>query len=262
VSGASEREALAELASGWRGELLGVSLLVLDRCDSTQDVARRLLDRLAAEEKPPGPVLVVALEQHSGRGRRGRRWESPAGLGLWASLLLAVERRDLESLPARVAVALARALFRWLPGLRIKWPNDLVCDGRKLGGVLIEVVSRGENGSWAIIGFGIDRGPGEVGPAGQSTTLHELLGAEASPSLAALLVACGEALRSELAAPAGGWLERYRDLSAHAPGEELCVVLGEGRIAGRFGGLDERGALRLRIGGEERVVTSGDVFQW
>jgi len=206
--------------------------------------------------------MVVALEQSCGRGRRGRRWESPPGRGLWASLLLPVERDELESLPARAAVALAQALSRWLPRLRIKWPNDLVCDGRKLGGILVEVVTRGERGSWAVIGFGIDRGPGEVGPAGPSTTLHELLGEDGSPPLSALLSTCGESLWSELAAPARGWLDRYRRLSAHAAGDELHVVLDEGRVEGRFGGLDERGALRLHTGGEERIVTSGDVFQW
>lgn len=110
---------------------------------STQDIARGL---------PVGSV-VVADQQTAGRGRLGRRWEAPPGSALLASFVLPA--RPLASLAAGVAAALACG-----GEVRLKWPNDLLLDGRKLGGILVEqrgqrcVVGIGVNLSWAPPGAG------------------------------------------------------------------------------------------------------------
>jgi BirA family biotin operon repressor/biotin-[acetyl-CoA-carboxylase] ligase len=118
-------------------------LIRLATTPSTQDVARGL---------PVGSV-VVADQQTSGRGRLGRRWEAPPGSALLASFVLPA--RPLASLAAGVAAAEASG-----PSVRLKWPNDLLLDGRKVAGVLVErrgercVVGIGVNLTWAPPGAG------------------------------------------------------------------------------------------------------------
>src|SRR5687767_16036938 len=116
--------------------LPGVAVRVVERCTSTNDLAL----------KAQSPVLVAAEEQTAGRGRRGRRWHSAPGAGVTFSLGRRIRRpvRELAALSLVAGVAATRAL-RAL-GVRtaaLKWPNDLVVDGAKLGGILVETRSQG-----------------------------------------------------------------------------------------------------------------------
>src|SRR5918994_7602341 len=125
--------------------LPGVEVRIVERCTSTNDL---LL-------KENNTVLLAAEEQTAGRGRRGRRWHSAPGAGLTFSLGRRIRRpaRELAALSLVAGVAAARAL-RAL-GVRpaaLKWPNDLVVDGAKLGGILVET----RNGGHAAIGVGIN----------------------------------------------------------------------------------------------------------
>ena len=157
VSPESSDSFLGELAEAWPERLTpDVSLLALREVDSTQRLARTLLDRHFAEQEEPHPYAVVAAAQGAGRGRAGRVWQSAAGLGVWASLALPVDQRNLQSLPMRIGVALAECVNRTLgtETCRLKWPNDLVVGRRKLGGLLVDAVSRPDGEGWAIAGFG------------------------------------------------------------------------------------------------------------
>jgi BirA family biotin operon repressor/biotin-[acetyl-CoA-carboxylase] ligase len=132
-------------------DLPGVQLF--DTTPSTLDVAHRL-----GNEGAPAGTLVIAEEQLAGRGRSGAKWHSPAGTGLWLSLL---ERpRDtsgLEVLSLRTGLRLARVLDMFAPEpVRLKWPNDLYVDDRKLGGILIEARWREQKLEWVAIGVGIN----------------------------------------------------------------------------------------------------------
>lgn len=127
-------------------------LIRLDKVRSTQDAAHRL-----AEAGEPDGTAVVAREQTAGRGSRGQRWESPLG-GLWLSVL----RRPTEAAPplvlslsAGVAVALVLE-SAGVPGVSVKWPNDLMVEDAKIGGILCEVRWHGELPAWAVIGVGIN----------------------------------------------------------------------------------------------------------
>jgi BirA family biotin operon repressor/biotin-[acetyl-CoA-carboxylase] ligase len=111
-----------------------VDVIRLVSTPSTQDAARGL---------PPGTV-VVADHQSAGRGRLGRRWEAPPGTALLASFVL--PWRELAPLAAGVAAALACG-----EQVRLKWPNDLILDGRKLGGILVE-----SGGQTCVVGIGIN----------------------------------------------------------------------------------------------------------
>ncbi len=124
---------------------------------STLDSTSRHLWRLAEKGAPEGTV-VVADQQSAGRGRRGRQWHSPAGLNLYFSLLLR-PRIEFDKLPQFSLVA-AAALWHGLrqdcPGLTIKWPNDLLCRGLKLAGILSEMKPGLSGAEFVIIGIGIN----------------------------------------------------------------------------------------------------------
>lgn len=139
----------AELARAW-----GVPRVYLfDRIGSTNDLAREL-----AEEGAPSGTVVLAEEQVAGRGRGGRRWASPAGLGLWISLVLRAPVADPALLPLAVGIQVARALdpFTCPVRPRLKWPNDLLLGDRKLGGILCEGVWAGDALAFTIVGIGLN----------------------------------------------------------------------------------------------------------
>lgn len=256
----------AEFAAAWP-RALGerVALVAFDRVDSTQRRARRLLDRHLEEDERPRPYAVVAVEQSAGRGRQGRGWASGPGRGIWASLVAPIERDGLQSLPMRIAVALAERL-RASTGVdcRLKWPNDLVVHGRKLGGLLIDTTQAGGGEAWAVVGFGINLLPPQAEPAAAVAT--SLAGEAGTGVLLPPLTACAAemlaATAEALASPEPDWLERYRELSVHAPGDRLVCHLAEGAVEGSFQGFDEHGFLRLGVDGRERVIRSGEVFAW
>jgi BirA family biotin operon repressor/biotin-[acetyl-CoA-carboxylase] ligase len=251
-----------DIAAAWPTELLGLALYVVDSVDSTQRLARTLLDRLQADDEEPPPTLFVAVAQGSGRGRRGRSWESAPGRGLWATLLFSTSPEELGTLPLRAALALAETLRDELPAVRIKWPNDLVVDHRKLAGLLVDVVQRPPDWPWALLGFGVDLAhrKGEL-PGDFATSLWLELGGTA-PSLPAWTARCAGALWPRLATAEAGWLARYRSLSAHAPGDRLECDLESERVTGRFAGFEENGCLMLDTAGGRRSISAGEVFAW
>ncbi len=121
--------------------------------DSTNDVARGL----AADGAPAG-TIVLAEEQRAGRGRLGRRWLSPPGSGFWCSLIIRPNASDeLPTLPLRVALGVARSLDAWLDRpASIKWPNDVLVGGRKIGGVLCEAVWEAGQPKYVVAGVGVN----------------------------------------------------------------------------------------------------------
>ncbi len=125
----------------------------LERVGSTQDEAHRL----AAAGAPAG-TAVVAERQSAGRGSRGRTWASPAG-GLWLSVIsrpasgIGVE---LLSLRAGLATATALEAIAGLPLAELKWPNDVLLEGRKVGGILCEARWQGDALGWVAVGIGLN----------------------------------------------------------------------------------------------------------
>jgi BirA family transcriptional regulator, biotin operon repressor / biotin---[acetyl-CoA-carboxylase] ligase len=125
----------------------------LESTPSTQDV----LHELAAGDAPAG-TAVLAREQTLGRGSRGRNWESPLG-GLWLSVLLRPSVAPaLEVLSIRAALAVSAIIEVVVPvvALQLKWPNDLMLNGRKLGGILCEARWHGSVLGWVAIGLGVN----------------------------------------------------------------------------------------------------------
>lgn len=263
---ASSAAYLDGLAAAWPDELAAeLSLLGVGTIDSTQRLARRLLDRHYEEEETPRPFVVVAGSQTEGRGRQGRTWQSAAGLGLWASLALPVSESRLQELPMRVAVALAEAANRALgsSACRLKWPNDLTVGRRKLGGLLIDAASRPDGEGWAIAGLGVNHGHSDAElPGADSISLRAVAGGRWLAPLARFAADALETVWRELASGDSDWLERYRSLTVHRPGDALgCDLVGE-RLVGRFADFDARGFLVLDTASGPRTVRSGEVFAW
>ena len=134
-----------------------------------------LRHELASEGAEAGTV-VVAREQTSGRGSRGRTWRSPPG-GLWLSALYRPRAlAGVELISLRVGLAVAAAIEGVRAGLRlgIKWPNDLILDDRKLGGILCEARWHGEELAWIIVGLGLNvTNPTPPELAGRATRLAD-----------------------------------------------------------------------------------------
>ena len=139
-----------QLSTKWAGS----SLLVLDEVDSTNNEAKR-----RAEEGAEHGLLVVGLQQTAGRGRRGRVWESGEGEDIFMTLLLKpeIEPGNASMLTLVMAMAVRRALEE-TAGLQtqIKWPNDIICQGKKLVGILTEMSAQIDCINHIVIGVGIN----------------------------------------------------------------------------------------------------------
>jgi BirA family biotin operon repressor/biotin-[acetyl-CoA-carboxylase] ligase len=226
----------------------GVEVRVVERCTSTNDLALKA-DR---------PVLIAAEEQTAGRGRRGRRWHSVPGTSVTFSLGRRIRRpvRELAALSLVAGVATARALRALGIDARLKWPNDLVVDGAKLGGILVE--SRNRN--YVVIGIGLNCRP--------DAALEEKVGrklAYLNSPLARneVIQRVGRALLEAVAQFETHGLEALRAeweaMDAHA-GQRLRVRLGDGRtLSGIAAGLAQDGSLQLQTRQGMRTVTSGRV---
>lgn len=239
-----------------------VNLLAVSTIDSTNRLARRLLDSLADESEPVPPLLVVALQQSAGRGRAGRTWSSPADLGLYATRVVRLESmRSATQLPLLVPVAVSEALDWFLRRpCGIKWPNDLVVGGRKLGGILIETVAGRSSGGAALIGVGVNVAQLIADlPGPEATSLALETGqAPALPGVAAAVLA---RLEDTLGGGGEGIVERFRQRLVHRRGETVTFRVGDEMIVGEYLGVDDLGHLRLRCDGSARTFASGEVIE-
>jgi BirA family biotin operon repressor/biotin-[acetyl-CoA-carboxylase] ligase len=237
----------------------GFRLIACDQIDSTSAEALR-----RARGGEPGPLWITARVQSAGRGRRGRSWASPAG-NLYATLLLTnpsppqvaaqlsfVAALALHDAVAEVAGAIA-------PHVGLKWPNDMLCHGAKLAGILVE----GEGTPLATaIGLGVNCTHHPKGTDYPATDLAAE-GAVASPERvfsvlsATMLQRLRQWDRGEgFAAIRAAWLARATGL-----GRDIRVRLADREVTGRFDTLDLSGRLILSLSdGSLETIAAGDVF--
>lgn len=266
----TSRVGVRDLARSWSAERSDhpeLTAVFVSEVDSTQRLARTLLDQCVHEDEGPLPFVVAALAQSAGRGRHGRSWWSPRGAGLYASLVLPVAgSRALQELPLRTATALAEYLSSIL-GERcsIKWPNDLIVERRKIGGILIDAVSPPAPAErWAIVGVGLNfRDPEERGTGAATSVVEEAksIGRD-FPSFDQFVADVIASVWRALGSQSSDWVERFVRLSAHRPGDTLRFRAGDEDVEGRFVGFDEQGFLKIETANGPRVVRSGEVFSW
>lgn len=248
----------AELAARWG--LPAVHLYA--RIGSTNDAARALADGGA-----PHGTLVLAEEQTAGRGRSGRAWSSPAGLGVWMSMVARPAALPAPGLlPILVGLAAAEAVDAFVrpATAQVKWPNDLQLAGRKIAGILCEGSWDGATPGAVIVGIGLnvlhapDDFPGEVRET--ATSLRTVAGW--APPRADVAGAVASAVARALARPpaqlTGALLDALRRRDA-LEGRSVRVT-GAMETEGTAMGITPAGALLVRTReGVLQTITSGTV---
>jgi BirA family biotin operon repressor/biotin-[acetyl-CoA-carboxylase] ligase len=215
------------------------------RVGSTNTVAREL-----AEAGAPNGTVVTADEQSAGRGRQGRTWTAPPGSALLFSAIVRPLGKGHPLLPLAVPLAVCEVAERLRPGAecKVKWPNDVHLDGRKLAGILIEARPQ----EWAVLGIGLnltiaaDEFPEEL--RDRATSLFAGTWDEARVALSGAL---GRWVEADTAAILAEWRKRDTLL-----GREVSWERGSGVAEG----IDERGYLLVRLADGDRVALgAGDV---
>ncbi len=223
----------------------GYRRIAFPRIGSTNDEAKRLAVAGAA-----AGLVVTAERQTAGRGRQGHAWESPSG-NLYLSLLL---RPDISPVRAGeatfvLALALAKALAQFLPPereLRCKWPNDILIDGRKVSGILLESSSVGTTLDWLVAGIGINlvHHPADARWPATDLAAAGASGIDFETGLEAVLRAIAERQAQWLARGFGAMVAAWNSI-AYAMGETVEIDQGAARHRGRLLGIDGQGALML-----------------
>lgn len=237
----------------------GAGLVRLEAVDSTNAEARR-----RAEAGEAGPLWITAARQTAGRGRRGRVWETNEG-NLAATLLLKPEAPPQVaaqlSFAAALAVADMAAEFAPDAAVTLKWPNDVLAEGRKLAGILLEAGPQTDGNAWLAIGIGVNLARHPEGTEFPATSLAALGVTPPAPEAALALLAARFAhwqarWREEGFAPLrAAWLARAEGL-----GLPIRARLPQGERQGAFVGLDASGALLLQEPGGLSAITAGEVF--
>jgi BirA family biotin operon repressor/biotin-[acetyl-CoA-carboxylase] ligase len=228
---------------------------------STNDLAKEL-----GSQGAPEGTLVVAESQTRGRGRLGREWESPPGVGLYASLLLRPELppTELPQITLTTAVAVVRAVGRATGlALGIKWPNDLLVEGKKVGGILTEMETESDQIRYLVVGLGLNVNNREFPPPLNLTATSLALAAGATfhrpEILRAWLEEFEDLYELFLNRNFGRILEEWRQYNVTL-GKKVTVRQGAREISGFALEVAGDGALLLRQrDGEVIRVTSGEI---
>ena len=250
-----DRPALDDLGT----RLVGRYIRWHDSVPSTNDIALRL-----TQVPVPEGTVVIADEQTAGRGRRGRPWVSPRG-GVWLSVILspdlALETVPIVGFAAAIAAAVA---IRKTTGLlaRLKWPNDVLVDGKKVVGVLTEAAPAP---GWVVVGVGINaniaRHALPEGPTSPVASLQTLLGRpiDREALMRTLLRELDRWYAMLGSAGVGSVLRRWREM-ADTLGKPVRVEMASATICGVARDVDESGALWIAMAdGTAHRVVAGDV---
>tara|TARA_Y100001934_G_scaffold270129_1_gene354567 strand:+ start:16073 stop:16846 length:774 start_codon:yes stop_codon:yes gene_type:complete len=236
------------------------SPVVLESVGSTNDEAR-----IRAESGAPAGTIIWAKQQVSGRGRRGRAWNSPEG-NLYCSIILRPEVSPAVAaqLSFVTALALGEGMHNLLPSsatLQYKWPNDVLIDGGKIAGILLES-HVGENGNmeWVVIGTGVNVTSHPPDTERPATSLDKV---GCQLPVADVLTAYAQTLWT--------WIGRWNDFGfdpvrkawlnrAIGLGESIEVRLPNQTLHGTFDALDTNGALVLLTPEGRQHISAGEVF--
>lgn len=258
----AEPLSLAEVKKHLHTRTIGHPLVYFRELASTNEMAKLLAKSLSGEG-----TVVIAERQTKGRGRLNREWLSPPK-GLWFSIVLRprVQAKHLPKLTLMASVAVAKTLRR-LYGLKaeIKWPNDILVNGKKASGILTEAETKGESAEFAVVGIGINANfdlsvlPKSVEQS--STSLkHELRKEIRREVLLGSLLKELESLYELFSNERfDQLLDEWRSL-ADMLGASVEIVVGEGSVQGQAVDIDQNGALVLKLrSGVTRTVAFGDL---
>ncbi|EPJ95234.1 MULTISPECIES: bifunctional biotin--[acetyl-CoA-carboxylase] ligase/biotin operon repressor BirA [Pseudomonas] len=227
--------------------------------DSTNAEALRAVDRGAT-----APFVVLAERQTAGRGRRGRQWVSPFAENIYYSLVLRMDggMRQLEGLSLVVGLAVLSALREvGVSDVGLKWPNDVLVNNKKIAGILLELVGDPADVCHVVLGIGINvnmRVASEVDQAWTSVYLESgvainrnVLVSKLNDSLRIYLKRHAE---SGFSAIQSEWEQNHL-----WQGREVSLIAGVHQVNGTVMGIDQQGALRMNVNGEEKVFSGGEL---
>jgi BirA family biotin operon repressor/biotin-[acetyl-CoA-carboxylase] ligase len=210
-------------------------------------------------------TIVFAEHQTAGRGRRGREWVSPYGANLYFSVYhrFSLAMQELGGLSLAVGAAVAEVLSASVPAVALKWPNDLLVDGRKLAGILVDVHGLAEGPVDTVIGIGLNVAMPAQNAAsiGQPwTDLQQLMQQRPSRNrlAAELCIAILELLDGFHGALPRSSLEAWRRFDAWH-GMPVVLVRGSRSVQGIHAGIADDGSLRLEVDGSLQLFQSGEV---
>jgi BirA family biotin operon repressor/biotin-[acetyl-CoA-carboxylase] ligase len=237
------------------------SLVIIPRVASTNLIARRVVAECIENELSLPQAMIIAGEQFAGVGRHARTWSSPAGKGIYATILLTRPLDELPMAPLAMATFVASYL-RDVFGIdaRIKWPNDVLVGGRKIAGILIEARTQ-DDLAFLLIGVGIN-----VEPVADDARPNAVSISEVSTRGFHGISAATEAFIEHVDERLGKRFDRdeilaeWRRVTVHKPGDRITSVIGERTVSGTWGGIDEQGRALLKNGEEVIVVSAGDLI--
>jgi len=250
-----------ELSTTLAGRLLGREVHFFDRLESTNSMAFEL-----ARKGAPEGAVVVAEAQTKGKGRIGRKWESPAGTNLYISIILRpkVAPQGAQGLTFVAAVAAAEAVLATGISPAVKWPNDILTGGRKTAGILLEMDSEPDRVHFVVVGVGVNLNmkkesfPDSIREI--ATSVAEETGAPvdrtafASTLLERIEKWYGVYLNEGFAPVLEAWKGFFR-----STGKPVKVTFFDRTVEGICRGVDSTGALLLERDGRIERVISGDV---
>ena len=251
----------AELRSLLNTRWVGHNLVFLEQVDSTNEEAKR-----QAEKGAPDGTLVAAAEQSAGKGRRGRTWISEKGTGVWMSLLLRPdfppECASMLTLVAAMAVEKGISRVTGVDG-QIKWPNDVVIEGKKVCGILTEMSTEMECIHYVVVGIGINVGTEEFPEEIRDLATSLYLSTQKKVKRAVLAAAVAEAWEFyyEQFLKSGDLrflMEEYNERLVNR-GREVKVLALDGGYMGIAQGINETREILVETGGMVRTVISGEV---
>ena len=215
----------------------GYKLMSFGKISSTQDLALDLIVRNEASDK----TVIVAESQTAGRGRYKRKWVSNTG-NLYASFIYKISERD-PKLSYAIAVAVAETMIHFGINPQIKWPNDVLIDGKKISGILIEYA-----GNFAIIGIGINVETCPTQNEYKTTKVSDYVNVSVQDVLNILIKKINKWRDADFALVREHWMNMAMAINK--------TIKYQGKVAELIG-LNESGALVLRCG-EKYILTYGD----
>ncbi|MGH7794364.1 MAG: biotin--[acetyl-CoA-carboxylase] ligase [Candidatus Binatia bacterium] len=243
---------------------LGISFHYFQEIGSTNIRARELAESGAAEGE-----IVIAESQTQGRGRLGRRWESPPFSNLYLSIILrpSLPPKHAPQITLAAAVALVETVGSFLPGPpAIKWPNDILIEGKKLAGILTEAACDTERVEYVILGIGVNLNyRADAMPEAlrqRATSMADMTGKNVSrETVLVRLIHDLDRCYGELEETGFEALRPRWEAHFGLRGRRVRVELGDQAFTGRAQGIDREGALIVEDGdGQLRNIIAGDVI--
>ncbi|WP_314917681.1 bifunctional biotin--[acetyl-CoA-carboxylase] ligase/biotin operon repressor BirA [Pseudomonas helleri] len=210
------------------------------------------------------PFVILAEQQSAGRGRRGRKWISPFAENIYYSLVLRIDggMRQLEGLSLIVGLAVLSSLREFGScDAGLKWPNDVLVGNKKIAGILLELVGDPADVCHVVIGIGINVNMMVASDVDQSWTSVRLEAGQAI-NRNELIVALGRNLQGYLIrheAEGFAAIQAEWESSHLWQGREVTLIAGTHTVDGVVAGVDQQGALRLNVAGQEKVFSGGEL---